>query len=310
MSSDRQEETRVKAEVDSALALVLTPNIKPSTRDFLQIFYQKMASVNQVHPLFAWSSWIGVTKKEYLSLLPALALASRMLTWPATTNFISSLIYCPTTIRMDSKGKPRRQVRLLCSDPERPLDDEAQKRFDEALLRLVPYVRLTSSSLSANKYAEAVAEDPIEGWSPGVHSRIELNQKHINETIPADNTIHKLLLCYRELAQTLVHELMHVIGYAMSGPKDGERFLVGQKFAENGFAWEVVAMGGIVELKDRHENFDMKLQLKEINVAELVKAYKDISFPISSPGGPRGMFIRDISGLEVMAEFNELYTAL
>ncbi|GIZ40472.1 hypothetical protein CKM354_000380800 [Cercospora kikuchii] len=308
MSSTSLEETRrVQTEVETALALVTSSTTDPHVVHFLRCIYTNESTNNSIHPLLAWKQWKNITKEQYLSILPALALASHMLTEPLTSNFINALIYCPTSIKFDNLGKPRKAFKWLCEDIEEPLRPAAQRRYEEALERLVPHVRLAPVKWPRNICAVTEPKKAIAGCGPGVQSEIQFSLERVNDVSPRSKSLDSLLLCYLELVQILLHELMHAIAFASDGAKYGERFFCDNTYVENGFSWEEAVLGGILELERRNSR-DVILTLKDLDLAALVSCHtaRNISFPVTSCEGLAGRIIREITTQEVMQRFESL----
>ncbi|KAF2215049.1 hypothetical protein CERZMDRAFT_95422 [Cercospora zeae-maydis SCOH1-5] len=306
--SSPEETRRIQSEVDSALALLTFPTTTdPHVIHFLRRVYTKEATRNSIHPLLAWKQWKNISKEQYLSLLPALALASHMLTEPLTANFINALIYCPTSIKFDNLGKPRKVFKWLCEDLEQPLRPAAQRRYEEALEKLVPHVRLAPVAWPRNICAVTEPKEAIQGRGPGVQSELQFSLERVNDLNPRTKSLDSLLLCYLELVQILLHELMHAIAFASDGAKYGERFFCDNPYVENGFSWEEAVLGGILELERRNSR-DVMLTLKDLDLAALVSCHtaRNISFPVTSCEGLAGRIIREVTTQEVMLRFERL----
>lgn len=255
----------VDREVSEAVALVTSPTTNPIIVSYLRRLYtQELTSHPLVHSLFCFPQWTNITHEQYLCILPALALASNLLSEAPTTNYIYALLRCPTKIRLDNRNRSYEEFTWLCTDRSQPLGPEAQKTYDAWLLALVPHLQLsTDASIEESSCAHTVPEDLIY-LAPGcdavgVGSTMQISLPSIRAMDPKRTNAKLLLLRWKHLATTIVHELLHAIMYAHRGMfmiegswQAKEKWFAADDYVEVGFSWEQAVMGGISNFVSRN----------------------------------------------------------
>lgn len=318
-------EVEVRETVEKWLEKVTSTDTDPEIVTLLRDLYrQEFTARPVVHPLFRYSQWDDKDfdkkfKKRYLSILPALALASHYLTLPRTTNYIYALLWCPTKIKLDSRARSFEEFTWLCRNPDKPLRPEAQKRYDAWLMHLVPHLRLSVQADMADNCCATAYPDTryrIAKSKPGVPSYIEVNRKFIRmieaRLKPGTRSSRTLPLHWKHLATTLIHELIHSIVFAQSGmhkcegrEQAKEKWFAEDTYVEIGYSWEYAANGGLIHLSGD------ELSLNEMDRKWSVFCYKcadpRVSFPVDCTcEGKKGGFIRQIKAKEVTDEFKDL----
>lgn len=280
-----------------------------------------------VHPLFIYHQWHNsISPDQYFSILPALALASHYLTLPRTTNYIYAMLRCPTKIRLDSRNRSYEEFTWLCTDPNQPLKAVAQQTYDGWLMALVPHLRLfPDNSLPDSTCAMCWPDEELElssgnnepilasilpAHQPGWSSTMRINHRTILEMDPRRASRDRLLLSWKDLANTLIHELIHAITYAHRGQywfqgewKAKEKWFAEDNYVESGFSWERHVMGGILNKKGN------QLRSCEIDRRHCVKCYGDMrtSFPVDCTCvGQTGSLVCVIEAKDVMAELQNV----
>lgn len=328
------EDLELDREVSEAVALVTSATTNPIIVSYLRRLYtQELTSHPLVHSLFCYPQWTNITHEQYLCILPALALASNLLSEAPTTNYIYALLRCPTKIRLDNRNRSYEEFTWLCTDPSQTLGPEAQKTYDAWLLALVPHLQLsTDARIEESSCAHTVPENLI-FLAPGcdavgVGSTMQISLHSIRALDPKRTNAKLLLLRWKHLATTIVHELLHAIMYAHRGMfmiegswQAKEKWFAADDYVEVGFSWEQAVMGGISNFvgtkrrrkeKEREEGRSRRkeeLLLHDMDQSGTVELYRSgkTSFPVDIVReGQKGGVVGKIEPKEVLVELRDL----
>lgn len=246
---------------------VMAQVVSPWTDESIQL--QLARSIDfDIHPIFSRPRWIGVDDVTMLRIGPALVLASRLLTCPASLHFIHAFLFGPRNITFDkTSGKPCQRFHRIFTDPSQPLPRDEAAKVRQALIQLTDCfdIKFTPRLHKESSCAETVSrpDDLITQGRPGSRSHVRLPSKVLADLDFATPSRLPLYRRWLHLAVTVNHEAMHVLNNARHGAEEDERSFEGQTFCEMGWAWEHHVLGGAVSIT--HE----KLASERVDIVNL-----------------------------------------
>lgn len=233
-----------------------------------------------VHPLFSQGQWLDVQTEDYVLLMPALQLASKLLTSPRFLAFWEALLLHRKPIRTDGlRTMYGRSCDRLDLELSRPTPDS--RRWVLTRLRELTTVHNFKFDQESNLCDADATTDLIE--QPGFTGR-GLRNTHASVSRISDAYLRLLRLYYEggetpargriprpqdrptggsilrtsfHLAKNLVHELCHALNNAIVPIHQGhpcpevsikiEPFFMDQRRCELGRAWESFVFGGHID---------------------------------------------------------------
>ncbi|KAI9676242.1 MAG: hypothetical protein M1829_003071 [Trizodia sp. TS-e1964] len=214
------------------------------------------ALTNPIHPLWQFKRWRGIRPKMYRRLAPVLRLASRLLLCPASLQYLDAIAIASecagrdcnpvdlphrfTAWPRDLTPKRRNRVKqfwaMLAHDPNNyTLTFAVLHSIDPAALGATIPSQSVSSSAGPGPAAEV--------WIDNNYTMLALE----NTDGFGDSKKCRRLRAQLLLANTLVHEMMHVAGLALNSKFDPyvlqEPCWQDDQAAELGYAWERQVFG-------------------------------------------------------------------
>lgn len=241
-----------KAELDSSTLSTMSDEDTEIVR-----LLAKCAS-QPVHPVFSRDRWIDLSDADYVHVAPALVLASRILEYSQTTQFIATLLDAPKTatgshcedpMRPVFLGQPLQRIALprgmIFPEIITPLSFAQSSRARIALSDLSKVITMTFRKDRAWAYGMTLPTSTANDTGhPGTGSSIELTLEFLKRSNPLTSQSWDLLSNWLMLAVTLVHELMHAFHGHNCPENTPEPFFDDQNFAELGHAMENFLFGG------------------------------------------------------------------
>ncbi|KAI9731906.1 MAG: hypothetical protein M1834_004357 [Cirrosporium novae-zelandiae] len=214
-------------------------NLKNSDIDCPPANLQSSDLDNDVHPLFYLKNFDGLDPDEYLTLLPALRLASKLLTAQRTFKFLNRMIFADR-VRLRGSKKAYR----IFKNPE--ITPENQEGIEDFIAIMAKCVTFYFSDLKSRSHdgSRVLGLTQLRfGRNPDVTLDIEYLKFIMTNLYSYNDTDTARVLRFQfDFAVTIVHEFIHVLEFTLG---EGAKFYFDDREEEEcGEEWTAAVFGG------------------------------------------------------------------